>query len=362
MMSIDNNIWQLAEAYVSGTLSVQERSALEHRLQSDSQFAADFRECTGMLTSLENSGKEVSFRKMLKDIHQNQGTEQPRTETRTIPLRTHYLRTAGIAAGIALLTSVSSVWIFRSSDRSHKTEITQLSNLHNELENIKSNQHKLNQQIDQIKTKPIQTPGNLSGTGFALSNDGVLVTNYHVVKEADSLYIQTKDGQYHKASVLTFDENSDVAILRVEDEEFRFSKTDVPYTFAASKAGLGARVFTLGYPGDEIVYSEGYISAKNGVSGDSMQYRLELPAAPGQSGGPVMDAQGNVLAIVTSKQTESEGTTYAVSSKAVLQLLHGLPKRVSVDLPKSNKMGRLNREQQIKRLEDYTCIVQVYKK
>jgi len=358
-MSTDNHIWQLAESFRSGKMQEQEVAMLEQRQQADPVFAAAFQECVSLLSSLQNSGKQANFRAMLADISQ-QETARQETKTRTIPLRTHYLRTAAVAAGIALVTSIASVAIYRQTDHSRKADVVQLGKLHNELETIKTNQHQLNQKIDAIKANP-PAPGNISGTGFAVTNNGYIATSYHVAKEADSLYVQVHDGQYYKAYIEAYDEKNDVAILKIEDKNFRFSKNDVPYTFANAKADLGRRVYTLGYPGDEIVYSEGYISAKNGLRGDSIQYRLELPAAPGQSGAPVMDEDGNVLGIVTSKESASEGTTYAVSSKALMQLIRSLPKQDVIHLPKANKLNSLSRENQIKKMESYTCIVQVYK-
>jgi serine protease Do len=363
-MSIDNYIWQMAESYCAGNMTEQQVLELEKRQQENPAFAADFQESVNLILSLQNSGRQTKFRSMLQDIAADTEQKTEKT-TRTIPLKTHYWRTAAVAAGMALVTSIGSVLVYHQTDHAAKSSITQLSKkLDNELQTIKTNQHQLNQKIDKINANqpaPGPGPGNMSGTGFAITNDGYIATNYHVAKEADSLYIQTHDGSYHKAFIVAFDDKTDVAILQVQDKNFRFSKTDVPYTFATSKVGLGARVFTLGFPGDEIVYSEGYISSKNGLHGDSAQYRLELPAAPGQSGAPIVDANGDILGLVTSKETATEGTTYAVSSKAVLQLVHSMAKPDNLHLPKANKLGKLSREQQIKKLEEYTCIVQVYK-
>lgn len=358
-MSTDNHIWQLAESFLSGTMQEQEVVMLEQRQQADPAFAAAFHECLSLLSSLQNSGKQASFRSMLAGISQ-QETAKKETKARTIPLRTHYFRTAAVAAGIALVTSIASVAVYRQADHSRKADVTLLGNMHHDLEAIKSNQHQLNQKLDAIKANP-PAPANMSGTGFAVSNNGYIATSYHVAKEADSLYVTMHDGQYYKAYIEAYDEKNDVAILKIEDKNFRFSKTDLPYTFVNAKADLGTRVFTLGFPGDEMVYSEGYISAKNGLRGDSIQYRLELPAAPGQSGAPIMDAKGNVLGIVTSKESASEGTTYAVSSKALMQLIRSLPKQDVIHLPKANKLNSLSRENQIKKMESYTCVVQVYK-
>ena len=92
-----------------------------------------------------------------------------------------------------------------------------------------------------------------------------------------------------------------------------------------------------------------------------MQYRLELPASPGQSGAPVLDAKGNIIGIVTGKESGTGGTTYAVGSRAIYDLVNNLPKDQNVRLPKLNKLGKLSREQQIEKLEQYTFSVKVYK-
>jgi S1-C subfamily serine protease len=360
-MSTDNSIWQLAEAYVNGSLGKEEKTALEQRVAADSVFAASFQECTGLIRSMQHKEAQASFRSMLADIHATQHAPAEKASTKTIPLRTHYLRTGAIAAGIALLTSLGTGLLFQNAGK-HKAPYTQqLGNIHNEIENLKRGQNQLNQKINSETRNQPATPGNMSGTGFALTNDGYIVTNYHVVANADSLYIQTNNGEYYKAYMTAYDANNDVAILQVEDKDFRFGKGELPYSFAASKAGLGARVYTVGYPNDELVYNEGYISSRNGLKGDSMQYRLELPSAPGQSGSPVVDAQGSIVAIVTSKQAESESNTYAVSSKVLLQLVRTMPKEQNVHLSKSSRIANLSREQQISKLENYTCIVQVYK-
>jgi len=358
MIARDFNNWQLAEAYAAGTLPAAELVALHTRMDTDPVFAAEFQECVSMLRSLGDSGRQKQFRNMLVNIHQEQTEEsqKPGWKVRTIPLRTHYLRTGAVAAGIALLTTLSTFWIVTHNE---KKRSSQYSLLKRELETIKRSQSAIIKNINGQQNTPV-APANYSGTGFALTNDGYFVTNYHVTEGADSVYIQNKEGQYFKAHLVTFDQKTDVAILKVDFKNFRFSKTDVPYSFAAGKKTLGAKVFTLGYPQDEIVYNEGYISSKNGFQGDSMQYRLELPASPGQSGAPVVDNSGNVIAIVTGKESESEGTTYAVSTAAIFDLIS--KSDVNVKLPKTNKLGRMNREQQVERLEFYTCSVKVYKK
>jgi serine protease Do len=230
------------------------------------------------------------------------------------------------------------------------------------IKNAQYQQHlTINKIKDSLERSAPDAEVNASGTAFALTNNGYLVTNYHVVNGADSVYIRTRDGRYYRTFTVAYDEQNDIALLKVEHKNFRFGKGEVPYSFAAGKSPLGARVYSIGFPQHEIVYNEGYVSARNGFHSNPAQYRLDLPANPGQSGAPVLDAQGNVIAIVTANETESATITYAVSTEALHKLLHTLPKQMNIHLPRHSKLGRLSREQQIERLQDYTCLVQVYK-
>ncbi len=355
-MTPHSNIWNLAERYVEGTLPEADTEVLYKRLSEDQPFAVEFNECVNLLRSLDGSGKQARFKSMLGDIHSDMTKKE--AAPRTIPIRTHYLRTAAIAAGIALFTSLATFWVI---EHNNKKIASQYSLLRRDLETYKRSQ---NQIINNIKSQKAAPAAQVryTGTGFAISNDGYIVTNYHVTEGADSIYIQDNDGQYLKTHLVSFDEQSDVALLKVDDKSFRFGKGDVPYTFEPSKRKLGTKVFTLGYPQEEVVYNQGYISSKNGYNGDSLQYRLQIPANPGQSGAPVVDERGEIVAIITGKESETEGTTYAVNAKAVIDLVRNLPKENNVRLPKVNRLGKLTREQQIEKLETYTCSIKVYKK
>lgn len=361
-MPVDNNskIWAQAEDYTAGRMSESELIALNAQLAGDQQFAASFQEAIDLLRSLEGAGATQKFRNTLQSIHQDIAGRNPKP--RTISLKAHYLRSAAVAAGVAILTSIATLWIgFTATGNKNSSKYSELRReIDRDIANIKQSQSKIINDLNK-KSNNTLAENKYSGTGFALTNDGYLVTNYHVTEGADSLYIQTKDGSYYKAFIVSFDQSRDIAILKVQQKDFRFSKSGIPYTFATAKSGLGERVYTLGFPQDEIVYSEGYISASNGYMGDSSQYRLEMPAHPGQSGAPVLDDDGNIVAIVTGKEARSEGTTFAVSTKSMLKFLRSMPKSSDIHLPKSNKLARLSRTQQIEKLQDFTCIVKVYK-
>ncbi len=365
-----NNLWEVAEAWIAGTLSPEETVLLKKRLGTDSAFANEFNENVNLINSLHAAGGQQKFRSLVGAIHSAQAAPKVATKARIFQMPPHFWRTTAIAAGVALVTSFVGVGIFIDSSRRSESQYSTISR---EVEHIKKGQARLQAQqneqnaiIDSIKKKNTPPPSEVrfTGTGFAITNDGYFATAYHVINKGkfDSVYIECNDDKYYKAILVNYNEATDIAILKVEKKNFKFSKSDVPYTFVTGKSTLGARIFTLGYPKDDAVYSEGYISSKNGFNGNDQQYTLDLPAGHGQSGSPVMDAQGNVIGLLTAISGPEEANTYAVSSKELNELIHPLLSDNNLHLPKSNKLSYLSREQQITKLQDFTFSVKVYKK
>lgn len=364
-----NNIWETAEAYHKGTLSPAEKAAIDAKITTDPIFADEFQESLDLIASLVNTGKHLRFKETLKDIHQKQFKKR---KSITIQLPPNFFRTAAIAAGVALIFSLINYLSLVNSNGKRNEEYSTISR---EVEHIKKDVQKQKEQqeaiLDSINKKDIiiAPPSEVryTGTGFALTNDGYFVTAYHVLNDGsgdcDSVYIQSSEGQYYKATVVNVNKNADIAILKVSRRNFKFTPAnDLPYTFAGDKAGLGAGIFTLGYPKNDIVYSEGYISSRNGYDGNKQQYTLELPVGHGQSGSPVLDEKGNVIGILTAIGSPKQANTYAVSTKALMELVATIPNYKSIRLPKSAKLSRLNRQQQIAQMENFTFSVKVYKK
>lgn len=371
-MSINNNnIWELAEAYLAGSMSQDEFAKLKHRLATDSAFSVEFYEATDLIRSMSDNGKQKKFKAILRDIQNKPQSTKKALKTKHIIFTPEFWRTASVAAGVAILTSSITFWSLKPSI--NKT-VSRYNTISREVTGLKIEQAKQQQKQKQLeldldkakKSAPPPSDVKKTGTGFALTNNGYFVTAYHVIHDengyGDSVYILNNNGQYFKVSLVTFDAAADVAIMKVDKSGFRFGKGELPYTFSHSKAGLGTHIFTLGFPTDEIAYSEGYISARNGFDGNNSQYTLELPVGHGQSGSPLIDSKGNILGLLTAVGTEKEEKTYAVNAKAITDLLHKLPDEKNIKLPKSPKISRMSREQQIDVIEDYTLSVKVYKK
>ncbi len=364
-MSINNNIWEFAEAFVAGALSESDLNELNNRLASDKVFAAEFYESTNLLKSMNANGKQMRFRSLLNEIHDSEIKNTKVKAGRRIELPAHFWRTAAVAAGVALLTSTITFTILNPSSKKTDSQYVTISR---EVAGLKESQKQLNQNQKKLETdiKKINQPPaahvRFTGTGFALNNDGYFVTSNHVVEGADSIYIQDRNGDYFKATKLAFDAASDLAVLKIAKKNFHFGKGEVPYTFANGKSGLGTNIFTLGYPKNDLFYSSGVISSSNGFDGNELQYTLELPVGHGQSGSPVLDDKGNVIGILTAIGGDAEANTYAVSSKALISLLKDQLSEHTIHLNKTNKLRNLNREQQIEKMQAFTFSVKVYKK
>jgi S1-C subfamily serine protease len=109
-----------------------------------------------------------------------------------------------------------------------------------------------------------------------------------------------------------------------------------------------------------VVYNEGYISSINGFEGDSNKFQLELPSSPGVSGAPIIDETGNILGIISGKQSQTEGITYAIKSKALLDLMKTLPKDFSLNALQENLVKGQTRSGQISQIQKFVCMVKVY--
>ena len=359
-MSVNTNIWATAEAFVAGTLPESDIRDLNQRLAADNDFAAEFHDSVRLIRSLEENGREIRFRAMLHDVHTSNNSMKKGIR---IQLPAHIWRTAAVAAGVALLTTTITFSVLNPSVKKSDYQYNKISR---EVDVIRESQKQLKQSQKQLERdiKNLNPPPaahvRFTGTGFAITNDGYFVTSNHVIDGADSIYIQDRNGNYFKATKLATAPAADLAVLKIAKKNFHFGKGEVPYTFAKGKSGLGANIYTLGYPKNDLVYSSGAISSKNGYEGNDLQYTLELPVGHGQSGSPVIDDKGNIIGILTAIGSDAEATTYAVSSHELLELLHD--NLESVHLNRTNKLHNLSREQQIEKLEPYTFSVKVYKK
>lgn len=142
-----------------------------------------------------------------------------------------------------------------------------------------------------------------SGTGFAISETGHIVTNAHVVEGVTKIRVCIGE-QKHDATILSQDKANDLVILKIT------AKT-IPMPLNTAKApNLGDNVVVAGFPnpdiqGRSIKITKGGISGLKGIQDDIRHYQIDAAVQPGNSGGPLLNANSQVIGIVNAKLNDA---------------------------------------------------------
>ena len=160
------------------------------------------------------------------------------------------------------------------------------------------------------------------GSGFIVDEEGLIVTNYHVVKGARAIEVMLSEGKRgHEATLIGFDEPTDLAILKIDTD-----KALRPVVFgSSSEAKVGEWVVAIGSPfGLEYSVTAGIVSAKSrrighGLYDDFLQ--TDASINPGNSGGPLFNLRGEVIGVNTAIIRDGQGIGFAVPIDLVASLL-----------------------------------------
>jgi uncharacterized protein len=205
-----------------------------------------------------------------------------------------------------------------------------------------------------------------TGTGFFITEDGYLISNYHVVKGAAKVRLLTGTGLID-TTVVKVDAANDLALLKAVGA-FK------PLPIAASRTvKLGATVATVGFPdtglqGFSPKLAKGEIGSLAGIQDDPRYFQISVPVQPGNSGGALVDARGNVVGIVAAKLSAKaaldatgalpENVNYAVKSSLLLSFLESAPE-VAAKLKEPNTKDEPF-EDVVKSAQDAAVLVLVY--
>jgi len=357
----ENLLLDAIERYNNGEMDVQEKLFFEELRRNNADIDATVAEHTFFLAQLEKMRQQKSFEHNLKEVKNkliNEGAisgSNGSKKAKVIYLWNRYRRTIAVAAVIAGVISFSTASVISKYSENKKVAvITPL--VDNKLNQF---EHKLNQIEHKLNdSKPSQSrpkfEANFRATGFLVDGNGYIITNAHVVQNAKNLIVENKKGEQFYANAVYSNTVTDLAILKITDTAFN-KVNGLPYTFPKSSAELAEPIFTLGYPREEVVYGEGYLSAKSGYYGDTTSYQISISVNPGNSGGPVIDKDGEVIGIISSKETNADGVVFAIKSKNIYNALKEVKreKDITIKLPTVNSLKDLSRVKQIKKLEDF---------
>lgn len=172
-----------------------------------------------------------------------------------------------------------------------------------------------------------ETSYPVSGTGFVISTDGYILTNYHVISYAATygydMTVVFQDGTELSAEIVGYLEDNDVAVIKIDPTGLNLN----PVTLGNSdNMTVGETVYAIGNPLGELTYTmtEGIVSATDrvittsdsttGTSSSMNMFQISAAVNAGNSGGPVYNSKGEVIGIVTAKYSDSgvEGLGFAI--------------------------------------------------
>lgn len=178
--------------------------------------------------------------------------------------------------------------------------------------------------------QPVQTAS--SGSGFILTTDGYIVTNYHVVEDAQTVKVTLYNGDEYDAQYVGGDEDYDIAVIKIEA-----SGLQAVTLGDSEKLNVGDRVLAIGNPLGDLTFSMsgGMVSSVNRtINVDGTPFNMiqtDTSINPGNSGGPLLNSYGEVVGIVSAKYSsygssgESvEGLGFAIPINDVISMIQDI--------------------------------------
>jgi serine protease Do len=353
----------LIEAYLNGDLSSEEAKAFEELRANDPQVDHKFVTHKVFLDSLRGFSQDAKLKEQLNRIHADIDVEQLAAQYKPHPAFLVNLWMKNKAAFAVAASFLALVFVSLYSIQHNTKQNGSYEMMRRELVKIQNSQNRLIRNVNSHKKEnKVVKAAQFGGTGFAITANGYLCTNFHVIDKADSIYVQNSKGDSYKVKVVYQDPQYDIAILKIVDKDFT-PLANLPYKLKKFNSGMGEHVYTLGYPKDDAVLGEGYLSSNTGFGGDSLSYQVDIRVNPGNSGGPLLDNQGNIIGVISAKESQADGAAYAIKSKYILEAMRAIPQdslQNNVAYIKKSALQGLIRTKQIEKMQDYVFMIKVY--
>lgn len=364
----DTLLIDAAERFVNGEMSAEEKIYFEDLRKNNPELDQAVVEQMFFLTQLESFSNTKNFKTALADVEAKLAQEnfivrpQPKPQGKVISIWNKYRKNIAVAASIAGLVSLCVATIVSGTTQEHQN-ITPLVKI------IKDQAEKTDQlaaKVDVLvaaKGLPVKAPfaSKFRATGFMIdAGNNYIVTNAHVVKEAaHSLIVENNKGDQFSAKAVYVNIANDLAIIKITDTAFK-SLPALPYAIRKTGAELAESIFMLGYPKQEVVYGEGYVSAKNGYQMDTVFCQLNTSANEGSSGSPVVTKNGEVIGIISGAETNAAGVVFAIKSANIYRAVEEVKKQrgdENIKISGTPALKKLNREQQVDKMQPYVFMI-----
>jgi serine protease Do len=291
------------------------------------------------LNQLDNYSSTKNFKSILGEVENKLVAEKfmsrttPQTQGRLVQLWHRYKKDIAVAASIAGIVSLFVGTIVSSVNKSDP--------------NIALLTKKIDAQADE--TRKIKTELKKLPTSVTVP----------VKQAAHHLIVENNKGVEFDATAIYVNVDQDLAIIKITDSSFKHLAA-LPYTIRKSGANLGEAIFLMGYPKAEIVYGEGYVSARNGYKMDTTYCQISTSANEGNSGSPVITKNGDLIGVIASKETDATGVVFAIKSANIYRAISEAKKQkddVKIKITSAPSLKGLDRETQIKKMEGYVFMI-----
>ena len=364
----DIQLLDAIERYLNGNMLPEEKSYFEQLRKNTPEIDQMVVEHKLFLNQIDIYAEHRNLKHVMNTVFDNliqkgdinEGTEIS-GKAKVIQLWHKYKRVTAIAASIAGVTALVISGLFTYFTPSPNQ--TYLQELGKKLNQLEKKTTTINNELKRSHINIPQENFISGGTGFLIDGKGYIITNAHILKGTGAV-VANKSGQEFNSHIIFIDRAKDMAVLKIDDEDFK-PISSLPYSIRKNSGELGEDVYTLGYPrNDDITYNKGYLSGKTGHNGDSSSMQISLFANPGNSGGPVFNKNGEVIGILSKRETNAEGVVFAIKSKGIYQLIDDLKKSdtstLKIKIPATNKLKGKDIVEQVKQVEDCVFLVKAY--
>ena len=194
-----------------------------------------------------------------------------------------------------------------------------------------------------------------SGSGFAVSSDGFIMTNNHVINGCKKVFIHS-NGKQIPAAIVTYDQQNDLALLKAD------FKPDAVFPLSTDRPEILQDIYVAGYPfgmnvSTSVKVTKGIISSLTGIGNNFSEIQIDAALQSGNSGGPILDEKGNVVGVAVSKLDVKyalknfgaipENTNFGIKSSVVGSILDSngvnMPDPNRASISKSDLGKRISR-------------------
>ena len=208
------NLTDTFDLYLNQGLRPEEKEAFEKRLLQDKAFNQAFENHKELIEAMHFAEQRSSFKKRLTEIHKQVYGENSRVISinRESSFATRHGRTIVVAASTALIAVLATVAALSTGGYLLKKQNNEILELKRNVMELRYSNEGIVEGITKKKNRAVYSPANLEGSAFALNNKGYVVTSYHMVKSADSIFIQNNETERSHAKLVYPDESIDLAI------------------------------------------------------------------------------------------------------------------------------------------------------